>query len=97
MRPVVGRHGAAADHARLTHHRVRAASLEVRAVTKREGSAVCLVRSDECRASRDVYEALRELIHAARIKPGAYLSQSRDRLRTRCQRCIRARGPSPTP
>ena len=75
MQPMVGRHEAIDDRARLTHHVVRAASLEVRNVTKRKGSAVRLVRSDGRRAALDVYEALRDSILAGRIKPGAYLSQ----------------------
>ena len=72
---MVGRHEAIDDRARLTHHVVRAASLEVRNVTKRKGSAVRLVRSDGRRAALDVYEALRDSILAGRRKPGAYLSQ----------------------
>src|ERR1700722_7449452 len=75
MQPMVGGHEAIDDHARLTHHVVRAASLEVRNVTKRKGSVVRLVRSDGRRAALDVYEALRDSILAGRRKPGAYLSQ----------------------
>ena len=75
MQAACGRHEVMEDHPRLTDHVVRAASLEVRNVTKRKGSAVRLVRSDGRRAALDVYEALRDSILAGRIKPGAYLSQ----------------------